>query len=535
MKILVSPLLLLLLSCQLGAQSDAIKNLENTTAKQTGVEYLNNALTLADWLYKESYYKQSAEWAEKAVNTAQKLNRTNDLAISLNQLGRSQMRIPSQRDVMRYRAYKSFEESNSLTTESDLRLDNFQNLRELALQFGKKKDLESINNEIAVLTGGTVKTTAPSVGGGLFSRRKRAEAAYEKATEQNQQLSATVTDLSKETAKLAMQQQSLQKLIASKEAAIQNMSAAQMRQQLLFSEQSRMVDSLRFAGAMDSMELAQTELLVQQQQTELQTKQAELELKGSQRNLLLAVVALVILLGGALLMRYLTISKHNAVLSEKNHIIEAERKRSEELLLNILPATIAEELKKNGVAEARHYSSATVLFTDFKGFSTISKTLSPEKLVSDLDYAFRNFDTIIGKYGIEKIKTIGDAYMCAGGLPDKEGHPRDVIKAALEIQQFLDVWNKEKIRNGEPPFEARIGIHTGPLVAGVVGSRKFAYDIWGDTVNVASRMESTGEVGMVNISADTHAFVKDEFSCEYRGKVPAKNVGEVEMYFVRNN
>ena len=164
-----------------------------------------------------------------------------------------------------------------------------------------------------------------------------------------------------------------------------------------------------------------------------------------------------------------------------------------------------------------------------------AKQLPPDKLVHDLHHAFQNFDRIIGKYNIEKIKTIGDAYMCAGGIPDDKGHPRDVVKAALEIQQFLNTWNKEKRKNGEPPFEARIGIHTGPLVAGVVGSRKFAYDIWGDTVNVASRMETSGEVGRVNISASTFSFVKDEFACEYRGKVPAKNVGDVEMYFVKDN
>jgi class 3 adenylate cyclase len=354
-----------------------------------------------------------------------------------------------------------------------------------------------------------------------------------KAQAQNQQLEAAVSNLSQEKENLAKQQSSLQKMIAAKESAIQNMTAAQVKQQLLFSEQERMLDSMRFAGAMDSMQLAQKDMVVQQQQSELEQKQAEIDLRNSQRNLLLALVGLAIILGGAIFMRYLTISKHNTVLSEKNRIIEEERNRSEQLLLNILPATIADELKANGSAAARRYENATVLFTDFKGFSAISKQLSPEKLVKDLDYAFKNFDRIIGEYGLEKIKTIGDAYMCAGGIPDDgSGHPRDVVKAAIAIQGFLNDWNQEKKKKGESPFEARIGIHTGPLVAGVVGSRKFAYDIWGDTVNVASRMESSSDAGKVNISASTFAFVKDEFICEYRGKVPAKNVGEVEMYYI---
>lgn len=520
-----------LLQCSLlPAQSDAIKSLEKTTAKVTGEDYINNALTLADWLYNEGFFEKSVDWAGKAGETAKKLKLTNYLAISLNQKAKSQMKLPGKRQTMKSKAYKTFEESNGITTDADLKLDNLQHMKDLAVELEKKKDLEKIQREIAVLTGGDASVASS---GGLFSKRKKAQEEIEKAQAQNQQLAATVNSLSAEKANLAKQQSSLQKLIAAKETAIQSMTAAQIKQQLLFSEQNRMLDSMQFAGAMDSMKLAQKDMVVQQQQAELQQKQAEIDLRNSQRNLLLAVVGLVALLGGALFLRYQTISKHNAVLSEKNSIIEAEKKRSEELLLNILPAAIADELKQNGAAVARRYENATVLFTDFQGFSAISKQLSPEKLVSDLDHAFKNFDRIIVAHGLEKIKTIGDAYMCAGGIPeDGSGHPRDVVNAALAIQQFLAGWNKEKKRVGEPPFEARIGIHTGPLVAGVVGSRKFAYDIWGDTVNVASRMETTGDAGKVNISAATFAFVKDDFKCEYRGKVPAKNVGEVEMYFV---
>lgn len=516
----------------LRAQSEAIVNLEAKTVKLTGEDYMNNALTLADWLYNEGFFEKSADWASKAADASKKMKNNSYLAVSLNQQAKSLMKVPNKRDNLRNKAYKAFEESNSLTTDADLKLNNLVGMKELATTLGKKKDLEKIDREIAVLSGGDANVTASS--GGLFSRRKKALEEIEKAKEQNQQLSAEVNNLAQEKAKLATQQKSLQNMVAAKEAAIQNMSQAQMKQELLLSEQTRLLDSMQFAGAMDSMELAQKDFIVQQQQAELQQKQAEIELQQSQRNLLFAIIGFVVLLGGALFFRYQTISKHNAVLSEKNRIIEEERKRSEELLLNILPASIAEELKKTGAAEARRFDNATVLFTDFQGFSAISKQLSAEKLVDDLHYAFKHFDQIISKYKIEKIKTIGDAYMCAGGIPDYEGHPRDVVNAGLEIQQFLEKWNKEKRKKGEPPFEARIGIHTGPLVAGVVGSRKFAYDIWGDTVNVASRMETSGQPGLVNISASTYSFVKDDFKCEYRGKVPAKNVGEVEMYFVSN-
>lgn len=214
-------------------------------------------------------------------------------------------------------------------------------------------------------------------------------------------------------------------------------------------------------------------------------------------------------------------------------MILAEQARSEELLLNILPAAIASELKKTGVAQARQYAQATVLFTDFKGFSKIANGMTPEKLVADLDYCYGEFDKIIEKNDLEKIKTIGDSYMCAGGLPESDtDHAIRMVRAALDIQKFLTRWNLERIEGGYPALEARIGIHTGPLVAGVVGSKKFAYDIWGDTVNIASRVESAGEAGRVNVSENTFSLIKDRFKCSFRGVLPIKNLNPVAMYFV---
>ncbi len=173
------------------------------------------------------------------------------------------------------------------------------------------------------------------------------------------------------------------------------------------------------------------------------------------------------------------------------------------------------------------------MFTDFKGFTHISENMTPEQLVEEIHTCFKAFDDIIHKYGIEKIKTIGDSYMCAGGLPvASKTHAEDTVKAAIEIRDFMDNHNKEKLSKGELPFEIRIGINTGPVVAGIVGIRKFAYDIWGDTVNTASRMESSGEAGKVNISGSTYELVKDKFTCSYRGKIETKNKGEIDMYFV---
>ena len=207
--------------------------------------------------------------------------------------------------------------------------------------------------------------------------------------------------------------------------------------------------------------------------------------------------------------------------------------RSESLLLNILPKEIAEELKTKGSAEAKQFDEVSVMFTDFKNFTLISEKLSPAELVAEIDTCFKVFDDITGRHNLEKIKTIGDSYMCAGGLPvANTTHAIDTVSAALEIQQYIRKYSDQKIRNGKDPFEIRIGIHSGPVVAGIVGLKKFAYDIWGDTVNIASRMESTGEAGKINISGRTHELVRDKFIFTYREKIQAKNKGEIDMYFV---
>jgi class 3 adenylate cyclase/ligand-binding sensor domain-containing protein len=233
--------------------------------------------------------------------------------------------------------------------------------------------------------------------------------------------------------------------------------------------------------------------------------------------------------------REASLKREQAVLEEKVRMrtaeLAAQKEKTEELLLNILPHDTAEELKLKGYATTRFYNMASVMFTDFKDFTKISETMKPTDLVDELDKCFKSFDDIIEKYGLEKIKTIGDSYMCAGGIPKADDfNPIRITLAALEICDFMD--ERRKDRSTKAPFEIRIGIHTGPITAGVVGKKKFAYDIWSDTVNTASRMESSGKVGKVNVSGTTHEFIKTYFDCEHRGKVEAKNKGEIDMYFV---
>jgi adenylate cyclase len=207
--------------------------------------------------------------------------------------------------------------------------------------------------------------------------------------------------------------------------------------------------------------------------------------------------------------------------------------QSDRLLTNILPEEVAAELKAMGRSIPKSYERVTVLFTDLRGFTQLAERLSPWELVQQLEHCFLAFDEIIDTHGLEKIKTLGDGYLCAGGVPvANDTNPLDAVRAGLAMQDFMRQWNQERAAAGDPPLELRVGVHTGRVVAGVVGKNKFAYDIWGDTVNLASRMESSGEPGRVNISGATYELVRASFVCTHRGKIYAKNKGEVDMYFV---
>ncbi len=220
-------------------------------------------------------------------------------------------------------------------------------------------------------------------------------------------------------------------------------------------------------------------------------------------------------------------------IEERTNDLMIEKRKSDELLLNILPAETVDELKATGVARAKSYDSVTVLFTDFKDFTSISENMAPDELVAELNYCFSAFDQIIEKYNIEKIKTIGDSYMCAAGLPVKNTtHPQDIVKAAIEMRDFMLNYRSKKIKMSGVTFEVRIGINTGPVVAGIVGVNKFAYDIWGNTVNIASRMESHSEPGRINISGSTYSLIQNDYNCTLRGKISTKGLGNVEMYFL---
>jgi len=290
-------------------------------------------------------------------------------------------------------------------------------------------------------------------------------------------------------------------------------------------------------GIKDTLYNTDEDKKIQQLQfnSDIEKKESEIQLQDAtiQRQ---KIVTYATAISGFLLL-IVAVGSYNRYkyVNRTNKIIKDERDKSKELLLNILPEETARELENNGHAKTRFYDNVTVLFTDFKGFSTIAGKLTPIELVAELNEYFMAFDEIMGKYNLEKIKTIGDAYMCAGGIPTtNDTHSLDAVNAALAMQAYMDKRQREKNITGTAAWELRIGIHTGPIVAGVVGKRKYAYDIWGDTVNIASRMESNGEAGKVNISDSTYQRIKEHYQCLYRGKISAKNIGEVDMYFVES-
>jgi adenylate cyclase len=267
---------------------------------------------------------------------------------------------------------------------------------------------------------------------------------------------------------------------------------------------------------------------------ELSKKQVEIDLLEQKRKTQRAVNLASGIGGLGILAIAFGLYRRNRFINRTKRIIEKEKERSDNLLLNILPAKTAEELKVYGKVKSHRFDSVSVLFTDFQGFTAYSKNLSPEELVETVDFYFSKFDEIIERHNLEKIKTIGDAYMCVGGLSFSDpNHAKNTTAAALKIIDFVN--SKKEMDIQQKPFHIRIGINSGPVVAGVVGSKKFAYDIWGDTVNIASRMESCSKAGKLNISENTYELVKDYFNCEYRGEIEAKNRGKLKMYFVNGS
>jgi adenylate cyclase len=300
-----------------------------------------------------------------------------------------------------------------------------------------------------------------------------------------------------------------------------------LRDSIFSQEQAKEITRLEMDHTFSQKQLADSLIREEEKLRIEMAHQKEVSNKEKSRNIFMASGVILLLLAGGLW------SRMRLVRRAKSRI-EREKDRSENLLLNILPAEIAEELKEKGRAEARDFEKVTILFTDFKGFTSVAEKLSPQALVAEINACFEAFDHLIGKYNIEKIKTIGDAYMAAGGLPvPSDESIANCLLAAIEMQEFMEKRKEERDAQKLPAFEMRVGMHTGPVVAGIVGVKKFQYDVWGDTVNTASRMESSGSVGQVNLSESTYLTLAEDprFKFEFRGMIQAKGKGEMNMYF----
>ncbi len=336
-------------------------------------------------------------------------------------------------------------------------------------------------------------------------------------------------DVLKAKAELESKQYELAKTLAMIDSAKARLASTEGL--LMQSEMIRKRTEEELLHQEDSVKMLRQEQVMQ----DLKLTNQTIELNAARQRNKFYIIAAALGLGLFFVVAALFVYRQKTIkeLGDKNKIIQEEKRRSDELLLNILPEEVMHELKAHGKTTARNYAKATVLFADIKDFTVISEQLSPDDLIEGLDAYFERFDLVIEKYDIEKIKTIGDAYVCAGGIPTKsEGNPHLVVQAALDFMYEIDKLRKERLAQGKIPFEFRIGIHTGQLVAGVIGIRKFAYDIWGDTVNMAARMQQSSDAGKINISGATYQLVKDKFACVYRGKIEAKNKGEIDMYFV---
>ncbi len=284
-------------------------------------------------------------------------------------------------------------------------------------------------------------------------------------------------------------------------------------------------DSVNNIESVQKMANLTTEFEIDKKQVEVDLLSAQ---KKNQRFIAYGISAALLVM----IMLSIGLFRRTKYIQKTTKIIEAERNRSDELLYNILPEETAQELKEQGSVQAKKYESVTVLFTDFKGFTHYAENLAPEHLVKSVDFYFSKFDEIMEKYQLEKIKTIGDAYMCVGGLPyPTTDHADRMAQAAFDILAFVHEAKQMHTVN-ESRFEVRIGMHTGPVVAGVVGTKKFTYDVWGDTVNIASRMETNSEPGKINISESTYQLLKDKYDCTFRGEVTVKNRSAMNMYFL---
>ena len=523
----------------IGYSQSTLKDIEKDLKSLSGSHYIKQAIDGAIQLAKEKEYEDAKKLLNKAVKKAKSKSNNTEAVVLITKANVMAAQFPLE---------KKYIEEIAETVERSLKRNNATNIMSDALKIYKQingvaenklkikdriivleESLRAIDNESKIIQGEQIANE-------LLIETK-AEAAIE-----IQALRKERVRLENVTEQLAESVELNERQLSRRKAIILKMSKEKSDNEAIIQYNKRIIDSLEFSAKLDSINILNGQHLIAQQesalelaQSEIRIKDAELELKNSNQKLYFTLLILGLLTLGFLAFIIIESRKANRKLQKSRKLIEIEKERAEDLLLNILPEFIALELKEKHKVKTRYIDHCTVMFTDFINFSNISKKLPPKELIETLDECFKAFDKISSDFNIEKIKTIGDSYMCASGVPvPSKTHALDAIYAAQKMIEFLEEWNAERERQGKIRFDARIGIHSGPVIAGVVGLKKFAYDIWGDTVNIAARIEGQSSAQRINISSSTYKLTKDHFKYESRGKIAVKNMKELSMYYLNN-
>lgn len=506
------------------------KAIELTDVKKDAYTIAQINHLMATTYYKDKNYKTALYYLNKAIKIATDRGYNSLLAESFYTAATIRVEQNEFKDALNYfEDYLSIRDS--LSFEKALSRERLVQEKIILQRLEKELELFKIDKALkkAVidklnLENNNLKLAKETLELNALKNRQQLEISEQQSTIQQEKLKNQDLEITKERQRL---------LIANKD---KNEARQEVELLRLNSDKEKQAIELLKKDKLLTQEQQTAELLLQQSKIDkLQITSQNQYKKTSTIIGILATGLLLLLLAGVFYMSSSNkkLNSQNAEINFQRKKIESEKEVADNLLHNILPVPVADELKSTGAASPKRFEKVTVLFTDFNGFTNISSKLSPERIIQDLEECFSVFDQIIEKYNVEKIKTIGDSYMCAGGIPvGNDSNPLDCVLAAIEMQEYIEDLYEKKRKEGREYWRMRVGIHTGPVVAGVIGSKKFSYDIWGDTVNIASRLETNGEVGKVNISQDTYNHVKEKVNCNYRGEIEAKNRGSLKMYFV---
>ena len=519
---------LLLCSIQLISQTKEIEKLENELKSAKSSIFISKSFQLSKLLLENKKYDEAIIRMDRAIKEARRSNNSAQIATVNKEKAKLILNYcPSNLKYLNI-AFNAVETSLGRKVQA-IEVENLGLLKKISARTSDKKLKDKVNK----LTGNIELKIEEKKKEEAFKEFKKRD--EEEKFEDFKKLETERVKLETAVDKLADQTTTLNRLNRNRERQINRMSEQAAKRDLIMANNRIVMDSMKNVAYRDSVAKAEKQQKIERQELELEKQTAEIALTNTRNRFFLALAAIIGLISLGIFLRLRATRKHNKELELKNSIIDKEREISNNLLLNILPESIAEELKEHNKVKTQFYNKATVMFLDFMNFSSISKALSPERLIADLHTCFSAFDEIVEEAGVEKIKTIGDAYLVAAGVPTiTPDHAKRIVKAAIKMQAYLSVWNAERRKDGLPEFNARIGIHSGPLIAGIVGNTKFAFDIWGDTVNIAARMESNSEKGRINISSSTKELLQDTYEVEFRGKLHAKNMGEMECYFIKD-